>query len=79
MTRHTHVQHQVLVDIREMSNEELENEYGIEIGDTIWDTCSQREFKTLAAWATFIIDQDDDDKYSGGCSKMGGKGYYDDY
>lgn len=51
----------ILVEIRGMNAEQIENLYGIEIrkGGKVWDCTYFLEFDDLAAWITFNNEQDE--------------------
>lgn len=76
--KHHKEQPQVYIDIRDMSHAELEEQYDIEIDEGgVYDYQADRDFPSLIAWATYIVDQDNDDNYAQ-FSKRNTKGRYDD-
>lgn len=79
MARFNNTRHQVFDDIRDMSHEELENAYGIQIwvNGRVLDDTIRRVFETLGEWATYTAAQDEDDNY-GGRTAGGFKSRFDD-
>lgn len=81
MTRQydAHTPLRVLNDIRTLSPEELTSFYGIDVAadGTVHDPMENRKFKDLKAWATYIVEQDDENNYSS-LNKIGGKHTVDD-
>lgn len=75
----SHQESQVLDDITSMSNDELEDLYGIEIGEdgSVFDTAEFKEFDTLADWAAFVVEQEQEDNYSS-FTKIKSNRYFDD-
>ncbi|TFG98350.1 hypothetical protein E4H12_06300 [Candidatus Thorarchaeota archaeon] len=63
-------------DIRRMLPAELEETYGIEIGDEIFDPAEMKSFPTIEAWADYVIEQEKADQTT--FIKSGGKQYFDD-
>lgn len=63
MSKH-HISHafdNVMRDVRTMTTPELEEHYGVEVGEDgkITDVCSQRVFKNTTEWAIFAADEED--------------------
>jgi len=71
--------HRVIDDVEEMTAEELEEFYGIQIrtDGRVYDPVEKQFYSSLVEWARAMDEQDDEDQY--GCwSKMGKKSKYDD-
>ena len=68
----------VLVDIRTMTHEELEECYGIDIDDdgTVWDELEGIEHDDLLAWAYYCIEQEESDNTP--VHRSGGRISYDE-
>lgn len=63
-------------DIKSMGIAELEETYGIEIGEEVFDPAEMKSFPTLGAWADYVIEQEQADRTT--FIKSGGKHYFDD-
>lgn len=53
----------LLAELRGLTNEEILDIHGIEIKEdkTVFDLAFEREFKNVQAWATFVVEQENQD------------------
>lgn len=53
----------LLAEIRGLTNEELLDIHGIELREdkTVFDLAFEQEFKNVQAWATFVVEQENQD------------------
>lgn len=68
-----------LHDIKVMSKQQLEDQYGIEfqIGSKqVWDPVENKMFNDLVEWATYVAEQDDSSEFF---SKFTRNSWDDDY
>ncbi len=62
----------ILAEVRRMSPDQIMDTYGIEIYEdkTVFDTAWEQTFKSVQAWATFVVEQEsgdfDEDDYDAG-------------
>lgn len=58
---HSHAVDSVIRVIQSMSNDEIEQQYGIEIDEdgSVWDGCEGRSFATVAEWALYMDECED--------------------
>lgn len=69
----------VLHDIECMSDEELQDKYGIEIYEdgVVYDPFEEAEFDDITEWANYTADLEEDDNYAQPI-KINGKQRFDD-
>jgi hypothetical protein len=76
---HQRGQHRVMFDVRTMTVEELEEQYGLEVDPddgSVWDTLEMKSFDDLNEWAVFASNREDEENSS--FSKVGSRYAYDD-
>lgn len=67
-------------DIKTMTHEELQQQYGLEIDDigNVWDNIEGKKFDTLMLWAAYQIELEQEELQAAKLEKMYGKQHFDD-